>query len=315
MRRAGLKSALVAFAALSALAACDPAGVKVSPVPSARPEQPPPPPPTRSQTSRELEAYYARIQQSLLTQGLLRRDGGGPDTPFNQRQLVDNFVRIALYEEFSSVGGRLVARQTESRLHRWERPVRIRIRFGDTISKAQQAKDRANIVSYAARLARVTGHPISIAGSAVNMHVFIVNEDERRVIGPQLRQIVPGLDQSAVDAVQNMARSTFCLAFARDAANNGAYTEAVVVIRGEHPDLLRLSCIHEEIAQALGVSNDSPSARPSIFNDDEEFGLLTTHDEMLLRMLYDARMRPGMTVSEARPVAETIAAELLGGES
>jgi hypothetical protein len=57
--------------------------------------------------------------------------------------------------------------------------------------------------------------------------------------------------------------------------NSGAYTRAVAVVRAEHPDLLRQSCIHEEIAQGLGLPNDSPAARPSIFNDDEEFALLT----------------------------------------
>ena len=47
---------------------------------------------------------------------------------------------------------------------------------------------------------------------------------------------------------------------------------AVAIVRGEHPDLMRLSCIHEELAQGLGLANDSPYARPSVFNDDEEFG-------------------------------------------
>ena len=89
-------------------------------------------------------------------------------------------------------------------------------------------------------------------------------------------------------------------------------SQAVAVIRAEHPDALRLSCIHEEIAQGLGLANDSPAARPSIFNDDEEFGLLTRHDELLLRILYDSRLSPGMTEEEARPVVEIIAAELLG---
>ena len=74
------------------------------------------------------------------------------------------------------------------------------------------------------------------------------------------------------------------------------------MIRAEHPDLLRLSCLHEEIAQGLGLSNDSPAARPSIFNDDEEFALLTRHDELLLTMLYDPRMIPGMSV-DAGPSA------------
>ena len=32
----------------------------------------------------------------------------------------------------------------------------------------------------------------------------------------------------------------------------------------------------------MGLANDSPEARPSIFNDDEEYALLTGHDEMLL---------------------------------
>jgi len=87
----------------------------------------------------------------------------------------------------------------------------------------------------------------------------------------------------------------------------------VAIIRAEHPDLLRASCIQEEVAQGLGLSNDYPLARPSIFNDDEEFGLLTTHDEKLLEMLYDERLRPGMSEGEARPIVERIASDLMGG--
>jgi hypothetical protein len=65
----------------------------------------------------------------------------------------------------------------------------------------------------------------------------------------------------------------------------------------------------------MGLSNDSPQARPSVFNDDEEFGLLTTHDEELLRILYDRRLRPGMSQGEAMPIVQTIIAERLGGAS
>ncbi|MGK7754127.1 DUF2927 domain-containing protein [Roseovarius sp. C03] len=43
-------------------------------------------------------------------------------------------------------------------------------------------------------------------------------------------------------------------------------------------------------------------ARPSIFNDDEEFALLTTHDEMLLEALYNPALNPGMGLEEARPI-------------
>src|SRR5690606_5072987 len=115
------------------------------------------------------------------------------------------------------------------------------------------------------------------------------------------------------NAIIDMDPATYCLVVARDGAGSNAYVQAVAVIRAEHPDLLRLSCIHEELAQGLGLANDDPNARPSIFNDDEEFALLTRMDELMLRILYDARLRPGMTEDEARPIVQEIAQELLGG--
>lgn len=275
-----------------------------SPVAALAPNQP-------SAQSQALSRYYAGIEQSLKAQGLLRTDGGGPDTPFTRRQLVDNFVRIALFEEYANVGGLIVARQTPSRVHRWTEPVRMQVEFGRTVPGAQQRKDRANITSYANRLSRLTRLPIRQVRSGGNFHVFIVNEEERRALGPALRKIIPGISPAAVRTVTNLPRTSYCLVFAWDPNDTGRYSKAVAVIRGEHPELLRLSCIHEEIAQGLGLSNDSPAARPSVFNDDEEFALLTTHDELLLRMLYDPRMVPGMSMVAARATAERIAAELM----
>ena len=74
---------------------------------------------------------------------------------------------------------------------------------------------------------------------------------------------------------------------------------------------MRKSCIHEEMAQSLGLSNDSKIARPSIFNDDEEFAFLTTHDENLLKILYDNRLKPGMNNKDALPIVTKIAKELM----
>ena len=113
----------------------------------------------------------------------------------------------------------------------------------------------------------------------------------------------------------DMPRSTYCLVYAMSAPDGATYTRAFAVIRAEHPDLLRLSCLHEEIAQGLGLANDSPTARPSIFNDDEEFALLTRQDELMLQMLYSPALRPGMTADKARPIVESLAARLVDGET
>lgn len=279
------------------------------------PEIDPPVVPAPSTESAELVRYYSRVEGNLVAQGLLRTDGGGRDAPFTADDLVRNFERIALYEEYANVGGRLIARQTASRLHRWEQPVRIQVEFGATVPKAKERRDRTSVTAFAARMSRVTGLPIRQVTTGGNFHVFIVNEDERRALGPRIREIIPGIGKAAIDAVIDLPRSSYCLVFASDPDDNGSYRTAVAVIRGEHPDLLRLSCIHEEIAQGMGLSNDSPTARPSVFNDDEEFGLLTDHDELLLKMLYDRRLAAGMTAQEAMPIVRVIASELAGGSS
>ncbi len=312
---AGWRRGILALC-LTVITACETAAPVTSPPPATRPEpQIPAPRAVPGDASRKLSAHYTRVERDLRTQGLLRQDGGGPDTPYNARQLTENFLRIALYDEYVSRAGTLVAEQTESRLRRWEQPVRVQVSFGETVPDAQRRTDRRNIDSYVKRLADVSGHPISTTGGTGNFQVLVLNEDERPTYGDTLRRMIPGIDPTAVRTIETMTEDTFCLVFAFSRGTDSAYTRAVAVIRGEHPDLLRLSCIHEELAQGLGLANDSPRARPSIFNDDEEFGLLTTQDEMMLRMLYDDRLRPGMSLAEARPIAKTIAEELLGGPS
>lgn len=303
---------LLAAAALAAVTACVPAepvrpGISPQPRPDAAA------PVAETAKSAAARAYFAQVQQALLSQGLLRTDGGGPDTPFTDRMLAENFLKIALFDEYSRSSGSFVQSETPSILRKWTGPVRVGLRFGASVPADRRATDRARVGSYLARLSQITGHPISLSDTAPNFWIHVVSEDEREALGPVLQSTLPGLSASDIADVTQMPRSTYCLVYALSSGNSGGYTRAVAVIRAEHPDLLRQSCFHEEIAQGLGLANDSPRARPSIFNDDEEFALLTRHDELLLRILYDARLRPGMTAAEAAPVVRRIAAELTGG--
>jgi Protein of unknown function (DUF2927) len=278
----------------------------------AQPEPMPALPVAPTAKSAAASDYYAQIQQALLTQGMLRTDGGG-DIPVTDRMLAENFMRIALFDEYRRGTGGFVREETQSNLRRWEGPVRIGLRFGPSVPPDRQATDRARIASFVARLARITGHPMSVDDRAPNFFIHIVSEDEREALGPTIRATLPGLSAADVAGITAMQRTTYCLVYALAEGNSGAYTRAFAVIRAEHPDLLRLSCLHEELTQGLGLPNDSPRARPSIFNDDEEFALLTDQDELLLRILYSPELRPGMTSDEARPLVQAIASRLVGG--
>ncbi|MBU2992703.1 DUF2927 domain-containing protein [Octadecabacter sp. B2R22] len=306
--------------ALLTLAACeltDPLPPPVVPPerPSALvpPVEPPAPVirPQPSDASHALSVHYQRVQNDLIARGLLRTDGGGPDTMFTDTVLARNFVRIALFDEYATTPTGLRAQPTISRLRRWEQPVRFTVQYGPTVPDDQRIEDSQNIRNYVSRLERVSGHSMSMDDTDPNFHVLVLNEDDRLGFEDQLRALVPGINETSVRAFLDVPRDTLCLVLAFSVNDSPEYSQAVAMVRGEHPDLMRLACIHEELAQGLGLANDSPRARPSIFNDDEEFGLLTTHDELLLKMLYDDRFETGMAAAEAAPIARVIARELM----
>ena len=303
--------------AAALLAGCATPVASPRPAPSPAPMPGLPPAPTAPETpdSAAARAYYGQVQQALLSQGLLRTDGGGADTPYTDRMLAETFVQIALYDEYVPGTGGMTASGQASTLRRWTGPVRVGLRFGASVPADVRATDTARVASYLARLARVTGHPIRLDDASPNFFLHIVSEDERRGLGPALQASLPGLGAADVAGITQMPQSTYCAVLAQSRGQSGVYTRAFAVVRAEHPDLLRLSCIHEEIAQGLGLPNDSPRARPSIFNDDEEFALLTGMDEAMLRLLYNPALRPGMTEAEARPLIFDLAARMLGGAS
>lgn len=289
------------------------------------PEAPPSPPQaaeapraavrvSRSEDSLALERYYVRLQQRLLAEGLMRRDTDPVDAPFGPAQLTRAFEQVALFSEYAQVGGRYVPRQSEAELRRWERPVRVELHFGASVDAATRADDTARIAAYLGRLRRASRHPISLVRGDGNFHVFVANLDEQRALGPAILEAEPGLSRDTVREITSLDRATYCAVYASSSSDRpNSYVSAIAFVRAEHPALMREACYHEEIAQGLGLANDSPQARPSIFNDDEEFSLLTRHDEALLRMLYDRRLRVGMSAAEARPIVRLLAVELMDG--
>lgn len=270
-----------------------------------------------SEESRALAVYYQRLETDLRTQGLLRTDPGGRDTPFGARDLARNFELIAFFDEYERGAGLRASSGQPVPMRRWVDPVRVKVEFGPSVDQDKRQADSRDIRAYAARLARASKHPIMMDSARPTMTILIYGEDDKPFLAQRARQIVPGISNGALSVFRNLPRQIHCfvMAFSGGGLESNVYQQAIVVIRAEHPDLLRASCIHEEMAQGLGLANDTPRARPSIFNDDDEFALLTRHDELLLKMLYDPRLSPGMTLDRARPIIAEMAEELMGGSS
>jgi len=182
--------------------------------------------------------------------------------------------------------------------------------FGDSVSGERAAADRTLVGEFTRRLEGLTGLDMRLSADRdANFLVMFLNSEEQQEFAGALLRRYPFIEPAVIDAFRNSPKEVFCVAYAfAHPSDPAAYAAAIVLVKAEHGPRMRESCVHEEMAQAMGLANDSRTARPSIFNDDEEFALLTQHDEILLRMLYDPRLTPGMSRAEALPFLPTIAA-------
>ena len=249
---------------------------------------------------------FARIDADLRAAGKLRADRNPRDAPFDAGDLLENFARIGFGSEFAIVGGRYVAlgRDETAPLTRWAGPVRYTL-VGD-----HDAEDAAEVRAFAGRLADATGLEIGPGARAPNLLIFFLEPEGRARLAesfraaPEYRPLLDLFEAWADDPAWPCAAEFYY----RPAGDPDAYEIhfAAIYIRAEVSGLSRRSCIEEEMAQTMGLARDDPEVRPSIFNDDEEFALMTGHDTALLRLLYDPRLSPGMTAAEALPVARRI---------
>lgn len=265
--------------------------------------------PETTPNGESLHEFYANVENQLVASGRLRRDVAPADAPYSTDDLVRDFERIALYDEYLDVGGRYLHSETPSHLRRWNRPVRVAVMTGSSVPPEEAARDRANVAAFTYRLARLTGLDMALgSGPEVNLLVLFMTREERMAFAEQVATLYPSFGPAVLSQERETPLDVFCATYAYfDDAVPGTYSTVLILIRAEQPPLTRLSCVNEEMAQAMGLPNDSPEARPSIFTNTFEFALLTDHDAILLRMLYDPRLAPGMTAEQARPLLHTIA--------
>ena len=75
-----------------------------------------------------------------------------------------------------------------------------------------------------------------------------------------------------------------------------------VILTIDNGDFVFFDCAYEELLQSLGPINDTESVPWTMFNDNVSMGYFDVYDQYLLNLLYDPRVRPGMTVQEVKAV-------------
>lgn len=94
----------------------------------------------------------------------------------------------------------------------------------------------------------------------------------------------------------------------RAITRGGVIVHAQILIAPESDDLIA-HCLSEEMTQALGLLDDSDLIPDSIFHDATTRPDLLPADELMVRILYDRRLPPGLSEAEAMPTVRQIISE------
>lgn len=255
--------------------------------------------------TRDLQVYNDYTAKAVEA-GDLRTDFAPEDARYSNADLVRNFRRIVFFSEFSDIADR-AARPTPGLLNRWAGPIRYRL-----LGSGVTAHDRGLVKDLADRFAELTGESVTSDPGDANLSILIGDRRERRIYARNLRAQTG--DRDYLDVIERNLIDEPCLGlFFNQGPGESVITRAIVVVKAATRGILRDACLHEELAQVLGPRNDYAGARPSVFNDDNEFALLTEHDEHILRILYDPRLRPGMSSVEGMPLVRRIVDEIRPG--
>lgn len=88
--------------------------------------------------------------------------------------------------------------------------------------------------------------------------------------------------------------------------SRGIKRSAAVIVSDEGEFLFR-RCLVEEVLQGLGPMNDDVKLSHSVFNDQSRHSRFTVFDQLILNMLYDKRVRPGMSAKQVDPILPIVA--------
>ncbi|MCK5664499.1 MAG: DUF2927 domain-containing protein [Thiotrichaceae bacterium] len=157
------------------------------------------------------------------------------------------------------------------------------------------------------QLSDITGLKIKQTKQLSKANLVVIFSKEATMAGDFLG--MTGLKSSP--SLKKSIRGNVCLAFSVFNASGQIKKATVLVAVDKAREKAGLvSCIVEELSEIMGLPNDSEKVYPSIFNDYSTDALLTGLDYVLLKILYDRRIKPGMNKQQLMPIVNKIISKL-----
>ena len=223
-------------------------------------------------------------------------------TAFSDAEIADGFFKIAFGAELSVAGG-------ANRVRKFDGPVRV---FLDSRAHANR---RADIVAVIGDIHAYVNHldiELTEDRKAANVVVTVVRD--RHELVRTMRSLY---GRRRADEIERRLAPRCLSGFSEDAEHR--IKRAEVLLTADGGDFGFLDCAYEELLQALGPINDDRSVPWTMFNDDVQMGFFDIYDQYILNILYDPRVRPGMTRRELEvllpDILPTIRRRISGADS
>lgn len=202
----------------------------------------------------------------------------GSSDNFTDKELETGFISTVFSLEYRSWNWRAY------KVKKFSGPVRI---FIHTLSASDRSADVRAFVQQ--MNADIDGLTVSVTTSPAkaNFDVYVV---DRAQYDETVR------DKIYHDPDANVPGS--CLVRV-EPGQSGIRKSTAVIVANDGEFLFR-RCMIEELLQGLGPLNDDDRLVHSVFNDKSKLSEFTLYDRMLLNMLYDKRIKPGMRAKDAR---------------
>jgi DUF2927 family protein len=203
---------------------------------------------------------------------------------FTDAEITDGFFKTAFGAEFR-VSGR------SDRIRKYDDPVRV---YPDNRAKPDRRREVAEVVADIGARVRHLDIAMAAESRAANLIVTLVHDRD-------LARTIAGL--FGRDKARQIERSLTpqCLSgFHKDENFRIDHSDAIVVV--DAGEFVFRDCLYEELLQSLGPINDTDKVPWTMFNDDVQMGFFDIYDQYLLNILYDPRIRAGMTSADVGAV-------------
>jgi hypothetical protein len=243
----------------------------------------------RRPISRPIAITLAAIAVTLAGIGCNPSNAENPDissrraserTDFTNDEIKDGFFKIAFKAELQ-IGAPV------QRIRKFDGPIRI---FVDSKASPDRRTEIAAIVADVR--ARVHHLDLAMAGDRESAN-FIVTLVAQRDLAGTIRSL---FGKGRARQIEQSLNPQCLSGIGKD--RNYRIRRAEVILPVDAADFTFYDCAYEELLQALGVINDDRSIPWTMFNDDVQMGFFDVYDQYLLNILYDPRIRPGMTKKE-----------------